>query len=209
MEKQPGKRWRKLPWYLRYRVGARLASSLRKSVIRLTHLHCHVQFQGPVYLGPGFRLDIPDEGSFIVGPGVVFRGGFVCEISGQGRVHIGAGTVFTSDALLQCTTSIDIGERCAFGQALQIVDGNHRFRDLGTLPLEQGYEYRPITIGNDVLVHSKCTIINSIGDRAIVGANTVVTRQIPAYSVAVGAPARVIEYFGPPERRPAELQPDV
>ena len=38
-------------------------------------------------------------------------------------------------------------------------------------------------------------------ERAVIGANSVVTRPIPPYCLAVGAPAKVVEYFGPPERR--------
>jgi acetyltransferase-like isoleucine patch superfamily enzyme len=52
---------------------------------------------------------------------------------------------------------------------------------------------------------SKCTIVNSIGDGAVIGANSVVTRPIPAYCLAYGAPARVVEYFGPDELRPEGL----
>jgi len=48
---------------------------------------------------------------------------------------------------------------------------------------------------------TKCTILNDVGDGAFVGANSVVTKPIPPYSLAVGAPARVIDYFGPPEMR--------
>src|SRR5947209_20507054 len=91
---------RRLPWTLRYERGARIASRLRQLSVTLTHLHCRLEFQGPVRVGPGFALDIADHGSFIVGPGVDFRRGFVCEISGSGRVAIGAGTVFSSNALL-------------------------------------------------------------------------------------------------------------
>jgi acetyltransferase-like isoleucine patch superfamily enzyme len=195
---------RRLPWRLRYQTGSRLATRARMLSIQATHLHCRVEFHGPVRLGPGFTLDIPNNGSFIVGPGVDFRRGFVCEISGAGSVSIGADTVFTSHAYIQCTTSIDIGERCVFGQSLQIVDGNHRFRDPNVPMNEQGYDYRPIVIADDVAVMTKCTIVNSIGEHAFIGANSVVTRPIPAFSLAVGAPARVIEYYGPPEQRPLE-----
>ena len=44
-----------------------------------------------------------------------------------------------------------------------------------------------------------------IGKRAFIGAGAVVTRPIPAYTVAIGAPARPIEYFGPPGGEPEEL----
>jgi acetyltransferase-like isoleucine patch superfamily enzyme len=197
--------WRKLPWHLRYRVGARVASETRRLAILATHRHCRVEFQGPVRLGPGFHLEIPDGGTLVVGPGVDFRRGFVCEISGAGHVTIGAGSIFTSHALVQCSTSIDIGRRAVFGQSLLIVDGNHRFRDGSRHTLDQGYDYRPITIGDGVLVTTKCTVMADIGDHAVIGANSVVSKPVPPYCLAVGAPARVIEYFGPPGGEPPEL----
>lgn len=198
--------WRRQLWQLRYRRGPRWLSEFRRLTVLVTHGHAHVEFRGPVRLGPGFDLDIPGQGSFIVGPGVDFRRGFVCEISGDGRVEIGAGSVFTSHALVQCTTSITIGERCMFGQALLMADGNHRFRDLDTPMLDQGYDYRPIVVEDDVTVTTKCTIIGArIGKRSVIGANSAVVSDIPPYSVAVGAPAKVIEYFGPPELRPEPI----
>ena len=193
-------RWRRLPWRLRYVHGANLMSALRKLSIRATHRHCTVSFGAGVYVGPGFHLYMPHFGSLVVGDGVSFRRGFVCEISGHGKVEIGAGTVFTDTALIQCTTSIAIGEHCAIGQSAQIVDGSHRFKDPTRLMTEQGFDFRPITIGRGAAIMSKCTIIADVGERAFIGANSVVTRDIPPFSLAVGAPARVIETFGPGEQ---------
>ncbi len=204
----PTRDWRKLPWHVRYRVLTRWASDARRLSILATHRHCTVRFDGPVRLGPGFQLDIPERGTFIVGPGVDFRRRFVCEIAGDGRVEIGAGTVFTAEALLQCTTSITVGVRAALGQSTLIADGNHRFRDPDVHFLDQGYEYRPITIGSGVAIMTKSTVLADVGDHTIVAANSVVTRPIPAYCLAAGAPARVIDYFGPPELRPEGLELD-
>jgi len=89
-----------------------------------------------------------------------------------------------------------------------VVDGNHRYREIDKPMLEQGYDFRPLTIGDDVTTTTKCTIINSIGTRAFIGANAVVTRPIPPYTVAVGVPAQVIDYFGPPGLEPDELRVD-
>jgi len=174
---------------------------------RATHLHCRVEFQGPLRIGPGFHLDIADNGTLIVGPGVDFRHGFKCEISGSGRVVIGEGTIFTSHCLIQCSTSIEIGRRCTFGQSALIYDGTHRFEDLDRHWLDQGYDFQPIKIGDAVGVSDKCTIHADIGDRAMIASHSVVTRPIPAYCVAAGAPARVVRYFGPPDQRPAGLRP--
>ena len=203
----PGrKRLSKIPWVLRYEVGSRTASALRALVVRVTHLHCRVEFRGPVLLGPGFSLFIPDRGSFVVGPGVSFRRGFACEIYGDGRVEIGGGTVFTSNALVQCTTEIVIGEGCAFGQSTLIVDGVHRYRDPDRHWLEQGYDFRPVRIGDGAGISDKCTIQADVGERAMVASGSVVNRPVPPFCLAVGSPARIVRYFGPPERR-AELVP--
>jgi acetyltransferase-like isoleucine patch superfamily enzyme len=182
-----------------------MASDLRRLMIKATHRHCRVEFQGPVYLGPGFHLNIPDAGQLIIGPGVDLRRGFVCEISRDGRVVIGAGSTFTSAALIQCTTTIDIGRGTVFGQSVQIADGAHRFRDYEKHMFEQGYEFNPITIGDNAIVMSKCTIVSDIGEGAFIGAHTLVNKPVPAYCLAVGTPVKVIEYFGPPERRPEIL----
>jgi acetyltransferase-like isoleucine patch superfamily enzyme len=192
---------RRLPWQLRYRAGTKLCSGGRRILISATHRHCRVEFGEGAYLGPGFQLFIPDRGTFIVGPGVDFRRWFACEIWGDGRVEIGAGSIFTSNTLIQCSTSIVIGERCAFGQATIIADGYHRYRDPGVHWLDQGYEFRPIVIGDGVGVSDKCTIQADIGERAMVGSGSVVNRPVPPFCLAVGAPARVVRYFGPPDRR--------
>lgn len=191
---------------LAYETGPRWGSALRRLKLRLTQAHADIRFEGPVRLGPGFSLFIPGAGQLVVGPNVEFRHGFRAEIHGDGRLTIGEGTVFTYYVLIQCSTLIEIGRRCQFGQSTIVVDGNHRFRDTTRPMLEQGYDFRHIQIGDDVAITSKCTIMADIGAHSFIGANSVVTRDIPPYSLAVGAPARVVESFQPPppEAEPAE-----
>jgi acetyltransferase-like isoleucine patch superfamily enzyme len=193
---------RDLPRAAGYYHGPRLMSWLRKRWVLLRHPHADIRFGPGSYLGPGFSLHIPRSGTFVAGPGVEFRRGFRAELEG-GRIEIGARSVFTYYVLMQCTTSIEIGERCMFGQSTIVVDGNHRFRDLDRPMLDQGYDFTPIRIEDDATVTTKCTIMADIGERAFIGANSVVTRPVPPFTVAVGAPAKPIEYFGPPDREPS------
>ena len=195
---------RRLLAKLSYLWAPRVASELRKRWAVLRNPGADVSFGRGVYLGPGFSLFCPEGGSFHVGDGVEFRRGFRCELH-HGAVRIGTRTVFTYDVLVQCSSRIEIGERCMFGQASIVVDGNHRFRDLDRPMLEQGYDLTPITIADDAVVTSKCTIIADLGERAWIGANSVVTRPVPAFCVAGGVPARVLDYFGPPGGAPDEL----
>lgn len=183
-------------------------SWLRKRWVLFRNPHAQIEFRGPVYLGPGFSLDVPFGGTFIAEPGAEFRRGFRAELAGpQSRITIGHHTVFTYDVIIQCATTIEIGANCAFGQASLVVDGNHRFRDDDRPMLEQGYDLRPLSIGDHVTVTTKCTIIADIGERTFVGANSVVSRPIPGFCLAVGAPARPVEYFGPAGQEPPELSP--
>jgi acetyltransferase-like isoleucine patch superfamily enzyme len=197
---------RRVPHLIGYVHGPRLLSNLRQRWVLLRHPHADVRFGRDVHIGPGFSLDIPANGSFHVGDRVEFRRGFRCEVAGDGRVTIGADSRFTYYVLIQCSTTIDIGERCMFGQSTIVVDGQHRFRDLTKPMLDQGFDFTPLLIEDDATVTTKCTIMAPVGRRAFVGANAVVTRPIPAYTVAVGAPARPVDYFGPPGEEPAELQ---
>jgi acetyltransferase-like isoleucine patch superfamily enzyme len=184
--------------------GPMLMSWLRKRWVLFRNPHAQIVFEGPVYLGPGFSLDMPHGGTFVVGPGVEFRRRFRAELLGpESRITIGGGSAFTYDVIIQCGSSITIGDHCMFGQTTLVVDGNHRFRDLDRPMLEQGYELRPLVIGDHVTTTTKCTILADIGQRAVIGANSVVSREIPPYCVAIGAPARVVDYFGPPDLKPS------
>ncbi len=188
-----------------YYRGIFLMSALRKRWVLIRNPQADIRFQGRVYLGPGFSLHMPKGGTFIVGPNVEFRRNFRAEIGPEGRVVIGAGSYLTYDVIITCNTSIQIGERCGLGQSTYVADGSHRYRDLDAPFLGQGYDYRSIRIEDDAQIHSKCTIVNSIGQRSVIGANAVVSRPIPPYCLAVGVPARVIEYFGPPGQEPDGL----
>ncbi len=198
-------RWlRWLPYKIVFGRGRLLASELRKAWVKLCHPGAHIEFGPHVYLGPGFSLEIPSRGTFIAGRGAEFRRGFRAEIAGDGRIVIGAGSVCTYYVLMQCTTAIEIGERCMFGQSSIVVDGQHRFRDLTRPMLHQGYDFSPIRIGDDATITTKVTVMADVGERAFVGANAVVTKPIPPYTVAAGIPARVRDYFGPPGSEPPE-----
>ena len=171
-----------------------------------THQHANVSFDKPVRIGPRFDLRILDRGSFNVGPRVEFRSQNTFEIAETGRVQIGAGCIFSWNTIVQCTTSVVFDDDVVLSTGVVVVDGNHRFRDPTTHFLRQGYDFRPIHFGAGSLVLAQSVVIADVGEHAVVGANSVVTKPVPAYCLAVGTPARVVEYFGPPELRPAGIE---
>jgi acetyltransferase-like isoleucine patch superfamily enzyme len=196
---------RNLPVSIGYFRGPILMSSLRKRWVLFRNPHATIRFGKGCYLGPGFSLHMPFGGAFIAGDGVEFRRRFRAELGPNGRITIGSGSYLTYDVIITADTTIDIGERCGFAQTCYVADGSHKYRDLDKPFLAQGYNYTPITIEDDVQIHSKCTIVNSIGTRSVIGANAMVVKPIPPYCLAGGVPARVLDYFGPPGMEPVEL----
>jgi acetyltransferase-like isoleucine patch superfamily enzyme len=204
------RRIRRLPVSIGYFRGPFWMSALRKRWVRFRNPHADIRFGRGTYLGPGFSLHMPYGGTFITGNAVEFRRNFRAELGGpDARIEFGDWAVCTYDVLMQCSTHITIGKRCQFGQNAIILDGNHKYRDLSRPMLDQGYEFRDIVIEDDAVVLSKCTIVAAIGTRSVIGANAVVSRPIPSYVLAVGAPARPVDYFGPPGGEPEELKPAV
>ena len=190
---------RRLLHRVSYGILPGIASLLRQRWVILRHPDADIRFGRGVHLGPGFSLDIRGPGTFVAGDFCEFRRGFRAELVGDARITFGERCVCTYSVLMQCTTSIDVGDRCMFGQSTLVVDGQHRFRDITKPMLHQGYDFEPIVIEDDATITTKCTIMSQVGRRAFVGANSVVTKPIPPYTVAVGAPAKPIEYFGPPD----------
>ena len=102
-----------------------------------------------------------------------------------------------SSPVIWCNKRIVIGDNVKIGANTIILDTDchaHSFMDRRNY-ITDWAEPQEIKIGNDVLIGMNTTILKgvTIGDRAIVGASSVVTKDIPADSVAAGNPARIIK----------------
>jgi acetyltransferase-like isoleucine patch superfamily enzyme len=117
-----------------------------------------------------------------------------------GSLEVGSGTIFGHHCTLAARESLVIGHDCLLAEMVSVRDHDHRYDlDLDIPVRDQGFDCRPVRIGSNVWLGCKVTVVKgvTIGDNAVVGANSVVTRDIPANAVAVGAPARVIRYRAP------------
>lgn len=91
---------------------------------------------------------------------------------------------------------ITIGNCVAIANNCTIVSESHNFFERNIPIKDQGVTAQPVSIGNDVWIGSKVTILGNvkIGNGAIIGAGSVVNKDIPAYAIAVGVPCKVIKY---------------
>jgi len=139
-----------------------------------------------------------------------------CEISVLERVCIGAHTSLQHRT--QVHGDVRIGAGCVGAAGLYVSSGWHEFRRAPALPVRlqdrlkarDGLVSRPVVIGDDCWLGINVAIMPGveIGRGCVVGANAVVTRDLPPYSIAVGAPARVVGKrldFTPPRRLDASL----
>ncbi len=77
-----------------------------------------------------------------------------------------------------------------------ILGGNHRFDRVDIPMMFQGnVEYGPVEIGNDVWIGSRVIILPGlkIGEGSIIGAGSVVTKDVMPYSIVAGNPAKLIK----------------
>lgn len=107
-----------------------------------------------------------------------------------------------------------VGKFCSIGNQCSIGLGEHTIRNISTSPVftevnnGTGHSWIKkntaqvtshstyVTVGNDVWIGYRAMILNgvTIGDGAIIGAGAIVTKDIPAYAIAVGVPAKIIRY---------------
>ncbi len=142
---------------------------------RLTNL-------GAIVIGDKFRLlstTVPSE--MVAHPG--------------GRIEIGNGVFINYGASLSAHQLVRIGDGCQLGSYACLMDNDyHRVEDRNQSGLSQ-----PIILGRNVWLGVRVIVLKgvTIGDNAVIGAGSVVTRDIPANTVAAGAPAKIIRTFEP------------
>lgn len=92
---------------------------------------------------------------------------------------------------------VKIGNNVLMGPEVVVYTVNHIFADPDKIILEQGYTSpKPVYIKDDVWIGRRCLIMPGvmIGEGAVVGAGSVVTKNVPDYAVVAGNPAKIIKY---------------
>jgi acetyltransferase-like isoleucine patch superfamily enzyme len=115
------------------------------------------------------------------------------EIGQQGFLEIGKGTYLNRNTRVVCHDRVTIGAGCKIASDVIIMDTDEHHVPGGG-PLTS-----PVTICDEVWLGTRVIVLKgvTIGRGAIIGAGSIVTRDIPPYSIAVGQPARVIRDYSP------------
>lgn len=142
------------------------------------------------------RMDVMPFNNFVLGNDSTIED--FCTINnGVGDVLIGDRTrIGMSNVLIGPVT---IGNDVMFAQHIVLSGLNHGYEDVNTTPHNQPLTKNRIVIEDEVWIGANSVVVAgvTIGKHSVIAAGSVVTKNIPPYSVAVGNPARVIKQYNP------------
>jgi len=145
------------------------------------------------------------EGRLEIGAGTLLEPHVWITAPGTARVRIGAGSFLNVGVMIASLELVEIGSHCMLANGCFVTDGNHRFEDPDRPVPWQGFASKGQTrIGDNVWCGANVVVARgvSVGERWVIGANSVVTTDLPSHSIAAGAPARVLRTI---EARPASV----
>ena len=133
-------------------------------------------------------LQISDKATFSSKESSAMHSGCTLVIFEGGNLTIGDHVNFNNDCELYCSTKVEIGNDTIFANGVVIRDSDiHR--------VEGATNSAPIKIGNHCWIGTRAIILKgvTIGDGSVIGAGSIVTKDVPPNCLAAGNPARVIK----------------
>jgi acetyltransferase-like isoleucine patch superfamily enzyme len=139
------------------------------------------------------------EARIEIGDGVFIGAGSWLQVEGETEgdvvMTIGDGTSIVGQCVISAATSVRLGRNVLVARNVYIADHMHAFERLGEPVLAQGIDrVAAVEIGDGAWLGQNVVIGPgvTVGRGAVVGAGSIVLADVPEYSVAVGAPARIV-----------------
>jgi len=142
------------------------------------------------------RMDVMPFNNFVLGNDSTIED-FTTINNGVGDVLIGDRVrIGMSNVLIGPVT---IGNDVMLAQNIVLSGLNHGYEDINIVPHKQPVTKKKITLEDEVWIGANSVVVAgvTIGKHSVIAAGSVVTKNIPPYSVAVGNPARVIKQYNP------------
>jgi acetyltransferase-like isoleucine patch superfamily enzyme len=167
---------------------------------------------GLVFFGRGLELEVSARGRLEFGRFVWIGDGTKIRCH-EGLVEIGAKTVIGQECTISAFQHVRIGEQCVIADRAMFIDFDHGVVEVERPIRLQGIYKRDVEIGSNVWIGYGACVLRGVrvGDNAVVGTNSVVTRDVPANAVVGGIPARILRMRDAPDalRWPRPVEPDL
>ena len=180
-------------------------------MLNKTKLLFYYVFKSPFYkaclgsIGNGSKLINPTlSGSkrIFLGSKVYIndKGWLACEpLTGEPnpKLIIGDGTYIGRFCHIYATSKIEIGKKVLMADKIYISDNLHSYENIDLPVIDQPIKQtNPVLIGDGAwLGENVCVIGASVGKNSVIGANSIVNKDIPDYCVAIGSPAVIIKRY--------------
>lgn len=161
---------------VKYRIlGVRLIGDVHLRRIRIPRNFHDIEINNGTYI---------DDGTVMIISG---------EPTGNPKLRIGKFCGFNRYTIIDASELVEFKDYARIGPGCYITDHNHKTK-ADELIMNQGLTSSPTIIGRDAWLGANVSVLKgvTIGDGAIIGAGSVVTKDIPPQSIAVGVPAKVI-----------------
>jgi acetyltransferase-like isoleucine patch superfamily enzyme len=180
-------------WAQKWRWYERNSLPWNRARIHLHMLRREAFIRFPVQ---GNVLECLDDGRLEIGRGTLLEPSCWLTIGDEGRLRIGEGTFLNIGCMVAVQDRVEIGDHTMFANHCFVSDASHRFDDPDTPITWQGFTSKGATrVGSNCWFGVGCVVTSgiTIGDRCVIGSNSVVTRDLPSGVIAGGAPAKVIK----------------
>jgi acetyltransferase-like isoleucine patch superfamily enzyme len=187
-------------WWQKWRWYEQNSLPWNRARIHLEFARRRAFARWPVH---GNVLEAFREGRLEVGEHALLEPHVWLTAAGQARIRIGGGTFLNVGVMVAAVDTVEIGEHVMFANGCFVTDGNHRFDDPDRPVPWQGFSSKgPTRIGDNVWFGANVVVTSgvTVGERSVIGANSVVTTDIPPFSLAAGVPARVLRAIDYPTR---------
>src|SRR3954453_10707324 len=152
-----------------------------------------LQTDGLCFVGPGVTLEIGRDAVVRLGRWSWIGHGTKIRAH-EGVVEVGAKSVLGQECTISSFQHVSIGRECIVADRVMLIDFDHGVVEEDRPIRLQGIYKRHVAVGNNCWIgYGPCILRGvTIGDNAIIGTSTVVTKDLPANAVAAGAPARIL-----------------
>ncbi len=112
----------------------------------------------------------------------------------EGECAIGAKTVLGQECTISSFQHVSIGRECVIADRVMLIDFDHGVTEVERPIRAQGIYKRDVRVGsNNWIGYGACILRGAtVGDNCVIGANTVVTKDVKSNSVVAGAPAKLV-----------------